>query len=138
VVGVDINPAAVKSATHNARMHGFAGTMQVLRSDLFEALGDEQFDVITANLPFRNKPAPDVVAMSQWDTGFSTNTRFFEGVGRHLKPEGRIYFVQSNFGEIETMKHLAAAAGLSVAMLAREATDDSRRQEFFVFEMARV
>ena len=138
VVGVDINPAAVKSATHNARMHGFAGTMQVLRSDLFEALGDEQFDVITANLPFRNKPAPDVVAMSQWDTGFSTNTRFFEGVGRHLKPEGRIYFVQSNFGEIETMKHLAAAAGLSVAMLAREAIDDSRRQEFFVFEMARV
>ncbi|UXH76493.1 methyltransferase [Roseateles amylovorans] len=138
VVALDINPAAVQSATHNARMHGFADTMQVLQSDLFDALGDEQFDVITANLPFRNKPAHDVVAMSQWDTGFKTNTRFFEGVGRHLKPGGRIYFVQSNFGEIEPMRRLAQAAGLSVTELACEATDDSRRQEFFVFEMTRL
>ena len=135
VVGVDINPAAVRSATHNARMHGFAGTMEVLQSDLFESLGDERFDVITANLPFRNKPAHDVVAMSQWDTDFKVNTRFFEGVGRHLRPQGRIYFVQSNFGEIEAATRLARAAGLQVRELARESIDDSRRQEFVVYEM---
>lgn len=135
VVGVDVNPAAIQSATHNARMHGFANTMTVLQSDLFEALGDERFDVITANLPFRNKPAHDMVAMSQWDTEFRTNTRFFEGVGRHLKAEGRIYFVQSNFGEIAAMQGLAQAAGLQTRELASEALDDTRRQEFFVFEM---
>ena len=135
VVGVDINPAAIRSATHNARMHGFAGTMKVLQSDLFNALGDERFDVVTANLPFRNKPAPDVVAMSQWDTDFKTNTRFFEGVGRHLNPKGRIYFVQSNFGEIEATMRLAQAAGLQVAELARESIDDTRRQEFIVYQM---
>jgi methylase of polypeptide subunit release factors len=135
VVGVDINPAAVRSATHNAQTHGFAATMVVLQSDLFEALGDERFDVITANLPFRDKPAHDVVAMSQWDTGFRTNTRFFEGVGRHLKPQGRIYFVQSNFGKIEAMKRLAQAAGLQATELASEAIDDTRRQQFFVYEM---
>jgi release factor glutamine methyltransferase len=138
VLGVDINPAAIQSATHNAQAHGFAGTMELRLSDLFEALGDEQFDVITANLPFRNKPAHDVVAMSQWDTGFRTNTRFFEGVGRHLRPGGRIYFVQSNFGEIEAMKRLALAAGLRATELANEATDDTRRQQFFVFEMVRA
>ena len=135
VVGVDINPAAVRSATHNVQAHGFAGTMQVLQSDLFTALGSQRFDVITANLPFRNKPAHDVVAMSQWDTGFRTNTRFFEQVGQHLNPKGRIYFVQSNFGEIETMMRLAQAAGLQVVELARHAIDDSRRQEFVVYEM---
>ena len=135
VVGVDVNPAAVRSATHNARMHGFAGTMEVLQSDLFEALRDERFDVITANLPFRNKPAHDVVAMSQWDTDFKTNTRFFEGVSRHLRPKGRIYFVQSNFGEIEAMRRLAQAAGLQTTELASEFIDDTRRQEFFVYEM---
>jgi release factor glutamine methyltransferase len=135
VVGVDINPAAIQSATHNARQHGFADIMEVRRSDLFDALGAERFDVITANLPFRNKPAHDVVAMSQWDTDFRTNTRFFEGVGRHLKPGGRIYFVQSNFGEIETMARLAQAAGLQVTELASEALDDTRRQQFFVYEM---
>ncbi|WP_457443833.1 methyltransferase [Roseateles sp. P5_E4] len=135
VVGVDINPAAIQSATHNAQTHGFAGIMTVLQSNLFEALGDEQFDVITANLPFRNKPAHDVVAMSQWDTDFKTNTRFFEGVGRHLKPKGRIYFVQSNFGEIEAMKRLAQTAGLQTRELASEATDETGRQQFFVYEM---
>lgn len=135
VVGVDINPAAVRSATHNARAHGFAGTMEVLQSDLFDALGDERFDVVTANLPFRNKPAHDVVAMSQWDTDFKVNTRFFEGVGRHLRPRGRIYFVQSNFGEIEATMRLARAAGLRVAELARESIDETRRQEFVVYEM---
>lgn len=135
VVGVDINPAAVRSATHNARAHGFAGTMEVVQSDLFDALGNERFDVITANLPFRNKPAHDVVAMSQWDTGFRTNTRFFEEVGRHLSPHGRIYFVQSNFGEIETTMRLAHAAGLQVAELAHQSIDDTRRQEFVVYEM---
>ena len=135
VVGVDINPAAVRSATHNVQAHGFAGTMQVLQSDLFTALGDQRFDVVTANLPFRNKPAHDVVAMSQWDTGFRTNTRFFEQVGQHLNPKGRLYFVQSNFGEIETVMRLARAAGLQVAELARHSVDDSRRQEFVVYEM---
>jgi release factor glutamine methyltransferase len=136
VVGVDINPAAIRSATHNVQRHGFAGTMHVQQSDLFEGLGDERFDVVTANLPFRNKPAHDLVAMSQWDTGFQTNTRFFEGVGRHLKPGGRIYFVQSNFGEIEAMMRLAQAAGMQVAELAHESVDDSRRQEFFVYQMS--
>ena len=135
VVGVDINPAAIRSATHNARMHGFAGTMEVMQSNLFEALDDERFDVITANLPFRNKRAHDVVAMSQWDTDFKTNTRFFEGVGRHLRPKGRIYFVQSNFGEIEATMRLAQAAGLKTTELASEFIDDTRRQEFFVYEM---
>jgi release factor glutamine methyltransferase len=135
VVGLDVNPAAVQSALHNVRTHGFVGVMTVLQSDLFDALGDERFDVVTANLPFRNKPAHDVVAMSQWDTDFKTNTRFFEGVGRHLKPGGRIYFVQSNFGEIEAMQRLAQAAGLRTRELASEAIDDTRRQEFFVYEM---
>lgn len=138
VLGLDINPAAIRSATHNAQVHGFVDRLELRRSDLFEALGaDEQFDVITANLPFRNKPAHDVVAMSQWDTGFATNTRFFEGVGRHLKAGGRIYFVQSNFGEIEAMQRLAQAAGLRVEELASEAVDDTKRQQFFVYEMSR-
>jgi release factor glutamine methyltransferase len=135
VVGVDINPAAVRSAAHNARMHGFAGVMEVRQSDLFDALGDERFDVVTANLPFRDKPAHDVVAMSQWDTDFKTNTRFFEGVGRHLRADGRIYFVQSNFGEIERVMRLADAAGLQVEELSRESVDETRRQEFVVYRM---
>jgi release factor glutamine methyltransferase len=55
-----------------------------------------------------------------------------------LNPGGRIYFVQSNFGEIEAAMRLAQAAGLQVAELARESVDDTRRQEFIVYQMTRA
>ncbi|WP_395404700.1 methyltransferase [Pseudoduganella sp. UC29_106] len=85
VLALDVNPAAIRSAKRNAREHGFGNVMEVRRSNLFEKVGDEQFDVITANLPFRNKFAHDVVARSQWDTDFRTNTEFFAQVRRHMK-----------------------------------------------------
>jgi release factor glutamine methyltransferase len=52
-----------------------------------------------------------------------------------LHPKGRIYFVQSNFGEIEAVMRLAQAARLQTTELASEFIDDTRRQEFFVYEM---
>ncbi|SFU99250.1 methyltransferase [Pseudoduganella namucuonensis] len=138
VVAVDVNPSAIRSATHNARHHGFDHLMEVKQSNLFEQLGDEQFDVITANLPFRNKPAPDVVARSQWDTDFRTNTRFFEEVARHLKPGGRIYFSQSNFGAIPEVKRLAKAAGFSIRKLADDSNSKDENKTFYAFVLRKV
>lgn len=137
VTAVDINPSAIKSAKHNARLHGFDKIMSVKKSNLFEALKGEQFDVITANLPFRNKEAPDVVASSQWDTDFKTNTRFFAEVGNHLKPGGRIYFAQSNFGAIKEIKALAKAAGFSVRAMASAAADKAETKKFYAFLIKR-
>lgn len=123
VVAVDINPAAIKSTRHNAKMHGFEKMIVVKRSNLFENIGKEQFDVITANLPFRNKRAHDVVAKSQWDTGLKTNKQFFKEVRKHLRPKGRIYFAQSNFGAIEEIKTLAKAARFSIKVIGRQSAD---------------
>ncbi len=138
VVAVDINPAAIKSAKHNAKQHGFDKIMKVKRSNLFEKIGQEKFDVITANIPFRNKPAPDVVARSQWDTDFKTNTQFFKEVGNHLNPGGRIYFVQSNFGETKEMKRLAKEAGFSVKALGTESSGKAETKKFTAFLLKRV
>lgn len=133
VLALDVNPAALKSAAHNAAAHGFADTMTVRQSDLFEAVGDERFDVITANLPFRNKEAPDVVARSQWDTDFRTNTRFFEQAAAHLKPGGRIYFAHSNFGAMDEVRRLAKANGFSVRAMASKAADAAETKKFYAF-----
>jgi len=138
VVAVDINPAAIKSAKHNAKLHGFDKIMKVKRSNLFQNIGDETFDVITANIPFRNKPAHDVVARSQWDTDFKTNTQFFAEVGSHLKPNGRIYFVHSNFGELGEIKKLAKQAGFSVRAIGRESADKAETKTFHAFVMKRA
>lgn len=138
VLALDVNPAALKSAARNAVEHGFGDIMEVRGSDLFEHVGDERFDVITANLPFRDKPAPDVVARSQWDTGFQTNTRFFQDVGRHLKPGGRIYFAHSNFGAPDDVKRLAAEAGLTCELLATSERKPAETREFYAFLMRRA
>lgn len=138
VLAVDVNPAAVRSAKYNAKMHGFDKIMKVKKSSLFRQIGDEQFDVITANLPFRNKPAPDVVARSQWDTDFKTNTEFFQEVGKHLKPGGRIYFAQSNFGAIAEIRKLAKAAGFSVRATGSLTTDKAETKKFFAFLIKRA
>lgn len=138
VVAVDINPSAVKSAKHNAKLHGFDKTMKVRRSNLFQRVNQEKFDVITANLPFRNKSAHDVVARSQWDTDFKTNTQFFKEVGNHLKPNGRIYFAQSNFGAIKEIKNLAKEAGFSVRTMASAATDKTESKKFYAFVLKRA
>ncbi|ELX11791.1 methyltransferase [Janthinobacterium sp. HH01] len=136
VLAVDINPAALKSAQHNAAAHGFGETMEVRYSCLFDGIGNEQFDVITANLPFRNKEAHDVVARSQWDTDFRTNTQFFQQVGKYLKPDGRIYFAHSNFGAVKEVRRLAKENGYSMRLLARASADETK--EFYGFLIQRM
>jgi release factor glutamine methyltransferase len=138
VLALDVNPAAIRSARRNARDHGFNGVMEVRRSDLFTQVGDEQFDVITANLPFRNKPAPDVVARSQWDTGFETNTRFFQEVGNYLKPGGRLYFAHSNFGDVDEVRRLAKEAGFRIRLLASSVPGEAEERQFLAFLMKRA
>lgn len=133
VLALDINPAAVQSARRNASEHGFGAIMEVRQSDLFAAVGEEQFDVITANLPFRNKAAPDVVARSQWDSDFQTNTHFFQQVRRYLKPGGRIYFAHANFGAPAEVRRLAKAAGFSMRQMARSPDGDPEGRLFYAF-----
>lgn len=137
VLALDLNPAAVRSARANAALHGYEGVLEVRRSNLFDAVGDEQFDVITANLPFRDKPAPDIVARSQWDTEFATNRRFFAEVARYLKPGGRIYFSQADFGPIATVRQLARAAGFSMRRVAMEQVGGAEPKIFYAFMLKR-
>lgn len=138
VMAVDINPAAVKSAKHNANMHGFDKIMKVKQSNLFDNVGAEKFDVITANLPFRDKAAGDVVAQSQWDTDLQTNKKFFKEVLGYLKPNGRIYFAQSNFGAIPEVKVLAKEAGLSVKTIGTKSDGEKGIKTFYAFVMKRA
>ncbi len=133
VVAVDINHAAVKSARYNAKMHGFNDKIVVKQSNLFENIGKEKFDVITANLPFRNKPAYDLVAQSQWDTDLKINKKFFKEVKKYLKPKGRIYFAQSNFGSIKEIRELAKTAKLSIKVIGRQSTGKNDLKTFYAF-----
>jgi release factor glutamine methyltransferase len=139
VLAVDINPDAVRSAMTNARLHGFDEIIEVRQSDLFENVGnDEQFDVITANMPFRQKPAQDNVARSQWDTEFRTNTAFFREVGKYLRPGGRIYFAHASFGSPDLIVRLAEDTGFSARMIGSKTTGTAVRKTFYALVLQRA
>jgi SAM-dependent methyltransferase len=58
VVGVDLNPRALRLARVNATLNGIAG-IEWLHGDLFEPVGDEQFDLVIANPPFIVSPGSE-------------------------------------------------------------------------------
>lgn len=136
VVAVDTNPAAVRATKQNARTHGFVKVIDARRSNLFSQLHTgETFDVITVNLPYRNKTAKDIIEASFWDAGFQTYKRFFLEVGRYLKPHGRIYLAQANYGDITIMKQLAKAAGFVIKRIGKKVMPQGDPRIFYVFEL---
>jgi release factor glutamine methyltransferase len=108
VLATDVHSQAVNCARENARRHGFSDIIETRLSDMYWNIGsDERFDVITGNLPFRNKKAYDFVQGAQWDTDLRIQREFFAGLGDHLNPGGRAYTSQSNFGALDEMLYQA-------------------------------
>lgn len=105
---------------------------------MFSSIKDgENFDVITGNLPFRNKYASDLVEASQWDTNFEVHKKFFSGVNKHLKPEGRVYLSQANFDPIKKMKELANISGFDVKLIGKKIMPNDDPRIFYAFELTR-
>ena len=137
IVALDINPEAVRTARENAARHGFSGTINVRLSDMFDALSpNEQFDVITGNLPFQKKEAHDFVDAAFWDTDLRGHQKFFGGVNEHLKQNGRVYLSQANFGAIEEMKAMATEQGFRVKQIGEKRIED-KPMTFYAFELTR-
>jgi len=135
VVALDINPDAVKTARENAVRHGLSSTIEVHLSDMFGALSrEETFDVITANLPYRDKEASDPVEASMWDNGLSTHRKFFQSVESHLNQNGRIYLSHANYGAVLEMKAMAAARGFKVQLIGEKPIENNPRI-FYAFEL---
>lgn len=86
VLATDIDQVALKNTLLNARRHNVAHKITVRKSDLFDALtAEEKFDVIIASIPY----AWNEKTQHFW----SLQERFFNDVGKHLNPDGRIYFL---------------------------------------------
>lgn len=142
VIAVDLNPAAVACAKENVRRHGFGKIIEVRLSNVFSAIKPtEKFNVIAANLPFRIKPAKDLVEASMWDTGFRVHKAFFKGVSKHLKPNGRIFLDQANYGGLREMKALARKHGFSIKIIGKNTfpkSDPRYPAIFYGFELKRT
>jgi release factor glutamine methyltransferase len=50
--GLDVSMEAIRVAERNAVRHGVTDRLRVLRSDVFESLGDDRFRLIVSNPPY--------------------------------------------------------------------------------------
>ncbi len=137
VLAVDQNPEAIRAARVNAERHGVAQRMETRISDVFDSIGNRQFDVITANLPWLDRFASDMVEASQWDTGFATNRRFFSDLRDYLNPCGRVYIAQGNYGALSKIESLVDQNGFTSRLMAERPYSKDDSLHFYAFEIVR-
>jgi methylase of polypeptide subunit release factors len=94
VTACDINPRAVRLAARNAQGNGVQ--MEVVESDLFDALDGRLFDVIAFNLPFYAEvPRPPMGVAFYAGPNFETIRSFAAGCRRALAPGGSVVVIFS-------------------------------------------
>jgi 16S rRNA G1207 methylase RsmC len=110
VVGVDLNPEAVRCARINVLLNDLDELVEIRFGDLFGPVAGQRFDLVMFNPPFfRGVPsdqldqawrAPDVIE------------RFAEGLGQVLRPGGQARIVLSTDGEWRAMLDALGSVGL--------------------------
>lgn len=107
VVGVDINPEAVRCARINVLLNNLEDRVEIRSGDLFAPVAGEQFDLVLFNPPFY-RGAPDDRLDQAW-RATDVIERFASGLRQALRPTGEARIVLSTDGEWRAM--LAALDG---------------------------
>ncbi|MFA5930245.1 MAG: HemK2/MTQ2 family protein methyltransferase [Candidatus Micrarchaeia archaeon] len=128
VLGVDINPLAVKCAMENARANGIANAT-FLASDLFSAIpASQKFDFILFNPPYlpttraeRLLSPEENAAYDGGASGLGVFKRFIAEAPAHLSEGGKVAVIATSLGNgIEKTLALLSARVGSAQTLAEE------------------
>ncbi|MFI7613054.1 methyltransferase [Nonomuraea terrae] len=128
VVGLDLNPAAVRNTELNAVRHGVADRVTARVSDMYSAVEPgERFDGIYWNPPFLDAPKESMDSSiwheTMFDPEFSKLRHFLEKGVELLTPGGRIYlWFGEALGNPTLVRDLADEAGLDLRILETLAT----------------
>jgi release factor glutamine methyltransferase len=97
VVAVDINGAAVRCASINARLNQLEHRIETRQGDLFAPVTGERFDLVLFNPPFLSGSPRDDRDRA-WRSS-DVAERFGAGLGAHLKPGASALVLLSSFGD---------------------------------------
>lgn len=101
VVGVDINPAAVRCARINVLLNDLEGRIEIRSGDLFEPVAGDRFDLVIFNPPFYRGAPVDRLDQAWRST--DVIKRFASGLREALRPDGEALVVLSTDGEWQAM-----------------------------------
>ena len=120
VLGVDLNPRAVKLAERNAVLNGL-GNVVFKESDLFSSVSG-RFDVIAFNPPYL-PVSEDGLLERSWSggvVGIDILLRFISQVRGFLREDGRVYMVASSLNPLDEIRDALSQSGLSFSIVAEE------------------
>ena len=127
VVGVDVNPEAVRCARINVLLNRLEGQVEIRQGDLFAPVPGERFDLVLFNPPFFRGEPTDLL-----DHAWRSNDvmeRFAAGLSAALVPQGRALIVLSTDGD---------AAGMLGALREHALTIETARQRNFGNEVMTI
>jgi len=124
VTALDISRAAVANTEANARRHGVADRVRVLRSNLFDALDTgDRYDVIYWNSNVIDAPPEfeylDELQWAFFDRDYATHSRFLSQGPKLLAPGGRMFLGFNTLGNKERLRVMADRLGLELATFRR-------------------
>jgi release factor glutamine methyltransferase len=121
VLALDINPAAVTSATANAAANGLKPQVRAMVSDLFSSVPmDEKFDLIITNPPsFAGEPLS--MADRAWHAGpgYRDIAPLFKQARQRIAPGGSVYLLLSSHSDLCFFHSLIEEAGFASTIVAR-------------------
>lgn len=121
VTGTDLSPDAIDVARDNAYRLGAIWNVRWLVGDLFDPIGDERFDLITANPPYialgeAPELSPDIrdyephLALFGGEEGLDIVRRIIERAPLHLR-RGGVLSMEIGAGQADTVVELFEKAG---------------------------
>lgn len=121
VTGTDLSEGAIEVARDNAQRLGAVWNVRWLVGDLFEPIGDERFDLITANppyIPLGEAPelSPDIreyephISLFGGEDGFAITSRIIDEAPRHLRRRG-VLAMEIGAGQADEVAALFEKAG---------------------------
>lgn len=119
-IGLDVSDDALAIAAANARKHGVAARLILQKSDVFEVLENEKFDLVVSNPPYI--PVAEMTnlqrevrdyepraALTDGGDGFSIIEKIVAGAPRFLNADGFL-LIEIGFGQAERAAAMFDAA----------------------------
>lgn len=144
VTALDISPAAVENTRANASRHGVADRVQVMQSDMFDALDpNARFDAIFWNSNAIEAPADFTYTRDlEWsflDRGYASHRTYLQEGPKLLTEGGRLFLGFNSRGNLPLLERLAEEAGLRILEINSVSHDfDDRTVEFQLLELVRM
>jgi SAM-dependent methyltransferase len=113
----DVNPEAVEACARTVEGNGLAERVAVYQSDNLDGIpAAERWDLVVGNPPHFADTSPGQLRYN--DKDWCLHRRFFESVGRFLKPGGMIVLLENNLGSTaDTFRDMIEAAGFSIVFV---------------------